>query len=169
VRKQVARWVQQQRSAPAPTGPKKYRHTREAEPQTAGENATTNAAAATALALAAPRRLVWLRLGSSAEFDAAERTTFSRIQQHAQVARASELAQEFQAMLRPRRPARLDAWRAAGLERGILERQSFATGLQHEYASMLHGAQRAVEHGAGGGPDNARQAAQAPDVWAREV
>lgn len=136
VRKQVARWVQQQRSEPAPTGPKKYRHTREAEPQTAEERTSANAAAATAPALAAPRRLVWLLLRSSAEFDAEERATFSRIQQHAQVARATELAREFQAMVRQRRPELLDGWLVAGQKSGILELQSFATGLQHEYASI---------------------------------
>jgi transposase len=136
VRKQVARWVQQHRSEPAPTGPKKYRHSTGARRQTAQESATTNATAATAPALAAPRRLVWLLLRSSAEFDAEESATFSRIQQHSEVARALELAQEFQAMVRQRRPERLDEWLTACLESGILELQSFATGLQHEYASI---------------------------------
>jgi transposase len=135
VRKQVARWVHQHRSEPAPTGPKKYRHSSEARGQTAEESATT-AAGATAPALAAPRRLVWLLLRRSAEFDAEESATFSRIQQHAEVARAIELAREFQAMVRQRRPELLDEWLAACLESGILELQSFATGLQHEYASI---------------------------------
>jgi transposase len=133
IRKQVARWVQQHRSEPAPTGPKKYRHTIEARPHTAEESANINAAA-TPPALTAPRPLVLL-LRSSAEFDVAERATLSRIQQHPQVARASELAQEFQAMVRQRRPEGLDAWLAACLESDILELQSFATGLQREYGS----------------------------------
>lgn len=136
VRKQVARWVQQHRSEPAPTGPKKYRCRTELRPHTAEAIASTNAAAATPPALAAPRHLVWLLLGSAAEFDAEDTATFTRIQQHPQVARASELAQEFQAMVRQRRPERLDAWLGACLESGILELQSFATGLQHEYASI---------------------------------
>ena len=136
VRKQVARWMHQHRSEPAPTGPKKYRHSSEARGQTAEESANTSAAAATAPALAAPRRLVWLLLRSSVEFDAEESATFSRIQQHPQVARAIELAQEFQAMVRQRQPERLDGWLAACLESDILELQSFATGLQHEYASI---------------------------------
>jgi transposase len=136
VRKQVARWVHQHRSEPAPTGPKKYRHSSEARGQTAQESATTNAAGATAPALAGPRRLVWLLLGNSAEFDAEESATFSRIQQHVEVARAIELARDFQAMVRQRRPERLDDWLAACLESGIPELQSFAQGLQHEYASI---------------------------------
>jgi transposase len=136
VRKQVARWVHQHRTEPAPTGPKKYRHSTAAGPQTVEESANTNTAVATPPALAAPRRLVWLLLRSSAEFDAEESVTFSRIQQHPEVARAIELAQEFQAMVRQRRPERLDGWLAACLESGILELQSFATGLQHEYASI---------------------------------
>jgi transposase len=136
VRKQVARWMHQQRSEPAPTEPKKYRRSIEARPQTVADTANTNAAAATPPALAAPRRLVWLMLRSSAEFDAEDRATFSRIQQHPEVARAIELAQEFQAMVRQRRVEALDGWLAASTESGIPELHSFARGLQHEYASI---------------------------------
>lgn len=136
VRKQVARWAQHQRSEPPPTRPKKYCHTIEARPHTAEESGNTNAAVATPPALAASRQLVWLLLRSSTEFDVEERATLSRIQQHPQVARAIELAQGFQAMVRQRRPEVLDEWLAACLESDILELQSFATGLQREYASI---------------------------------
>ena len=136
VRKQVARWVQHQRLEPTPTGPKKYRGNQSGGSQPAADLANTQAAATTHMALEAPRRLVWLLLRNSAELDAEEHATLSRIQQYAQVARATELAREFQAMVRQRRPELLDRWLAACLESGILELQSFATGLQREYASI---------------------------------
>jgi transposase len=90
-------------------------------------------------ALAAPRRLVWLLLRSSAEFDAEESATFSRMVQHRGVACALKLAQEFQAMVRQRRPELLDECLAVCLESGIMELQSFAKGLQHEYTSIRAG------------------------------
>lgn len=136
VRKQVARWVQQHRSEPAPTGPKKYRHSTEIRPQTGEASASMNTVTTTSLALIAPRHLVWLLLSNVAEFDAENKATFTRIQQHPQVARAQVLAQEFQAMVRQRRPEALDSWLAACLESGIIELQNFATGLRHEYASI---------------------------------
>jgi transposase len=136
VRKQVARWAQQQRSEPAPTGPKKYRSDTKAGSHTAKDGVNTNGAAPTQAALVAPRRLVWLLLRSHSQLDEEEAATLARIEQHPDVARARTLAQEFQAMVRERRAEALDGWLAASLESGIAELQSFATGLQHDYASI---------------------------------
>jgi transposase len=136
VRKQVARWVQQQRIEPAPTGPKKYHSSTKGASHTLTERATPAAAATPPPALQAPRRLVWLLLRSPSQLDKAETATFNRIQQHPEVAHAQTLAQEFQAMVRQRRPEVLDEWLAACMESGISELQSFATGLQREYSSI---------------------------------
>lgn len=135
VRKQVARWAHHQRSEPAPTGPKKYRGGSKGGLQTAEDKANTNGAA-TQAALLAPRRLVWLLLRNSSQLDEEEAAIFERIQQHPDVVRAHRLAQEFQAMVRQRRAEALDGWLAASQESGIPELQSFAAGLQHEYASI---------------------------------
>lgn len=136
VRKQVARWLQHQRIEPAPTGPKKYRPSSKGGPHPAATMTNPEAAAATQPALAAPRRLVWLLLESRSEFDDEQTATFARIQQHPEVMRAIELAQQFQAMVRQRRPEALDGWLEASKESGIPELHSFAMGLQHEYASI---------------------------------
>ncbi len=136
VRKQVARWLQHHRIEPAPTGPKKYRRSTKGGPHPAADMANPGAAAATQPALAAPRRLVWLLLRSPSAFDDEQTATFARIQQHPDVMRAQTLAQEFQAMVRQRRPEALDGWLAASKESGIPELHSFAMGLQHEYASI---------------------------------
>ena len=136
MRKQVARWAHHQRSEGAPTGPKKYRNDTKAGSHTVKDGVNTNGAAPTQAALVAPRRLVWLLLRSRSQLDEEEAATLARIEQHADVARARTLAQEFQAMVRERRAEALDGWLAASLESGIAELQSFATGLQHEYASI---------------------------------
>jgi len=136
VRKQVAGWAHQQRIEPAPTGPKKYRASTKGDMDSAAAMANPAAAAATPRPLMAPRRLVWLLLRSSSQLDDEEMATVARIQQHPDVARAIELAQEFQAMVRQRRGEALDGWLEASRESGIAELQSFATGLQHEYASI---------------------------------
>jgi len=136
VRKQVAGWAQQQRIEPAPTGPKKYRASTRGNRDSAADLANPAAAATTPPPLVAPRRLVWLLLRSPSQFDDEETATLARIQQHPDVARAQTLAQEFQAMVRQRRAEALDGWLAASRESGIRELQSFATGLQHEYASI---------------------------------
>jgi transposase len=136
VRKQVARWAHHQRSEPAPSGPKKYRGGTKSGLHTAEDIANTNGAATTQAALVAPRRLVWLLLRSPSQLDDEETATFARMQQHPDVARAIELAQEFQAMVRQRRAEALDGWLAASRESGIPELHSFAIGLQHEYASI---------------------------------
>lgn len=124
VRKQVARWAQHQRSELAPTGAKKYRSKLKAEAHTAQT------------ALVAPRRLVWLLLRSHSQLDQEEAATLARIEQHGEVARARTLAQEFQAMVRQRKPEVLDGWLAASRESGIAELESFAAGLQQEYPSI---------------------------------
>jgi transposase len=136
VRKQVARWVQHHRSAPAPTGPKKYRARAKPVQPAAADQPSRGTAAITGSALAAPRQLVWLLLRNPSQFDDEATAMFARIQQHPDVLRAHTLAQEFQAMVRQRRPEALDGWLAAGLASAIPELHNFAAGLQREYASI---------------------------------
>ena len=135
-RKQVARWVQHHRSAPAPTGPKKYRASAKPVQPAAADQPSRGTAAITGPALAAPRQLVWLLLRNPSQFDDEATAMFARIQQHPDVLRAHTLAQEFQAMVRQRCPEALDGWLAACLASAIPELHNFAAGLQREYASI---------------------------------
>jgi transposase len=77
-----------------------------------------------------------LLLRSRSQLDQEESTTLARIEQHEEVARARVLAQEFQAMVRQRKPEAFDAWLAECRESGIAELESFAAGLQQEYPSI---------------------------------
>jgi transposase len=129
-RRQVARWVQHQRSEPAATAPKKYGfHQPAAAPSPGG--ASTGGAA-----LAAPRQLVWLLLREPSHLSDEEMTVLARLQQHPHLRRAQELAQEFQTMVRQRKPEAFDGWLQACADSGIAELQSFAKGLAQEEASI---------------------------------
>jgi transposase len=130
-RKQVARWAQAQRTTPAAAAPKKYAfcaHNR----SPIGNSQVPPAAPP----LAAPRQLVWLLLCKPVDLKVEDAATFTRLQQHPEIRRAQELAQQFQAMVRQRRPEAFDDWINACATSAIPELQSFAKGLAHEYASI---------------------------------
>ncbi len=129
-RRQVARWMQQQRMEPAATAPKKYGfHPQDADLRS-GHTGTTPPA------LAAPRQLVWLLLRKPTQLTDADAATLAHLQQHPEVQRAYELAHDFQAMVRQRKPEAFDAWLKACARSGIPEFQSFAKGLAQEYPSI---------------------------------
>ena len=131
-RKQVARWVQQRRTHPAPTGPK--RQLLVALPATTGEvhTATTMETAT----LAAPRELVWLLLREQADLDSEEQATFTRIQQHPTIVLVYQLSKHFQEMIRHRMPDQLDGWLSACATSNVADLQTFAAGLQRDYAAV---------------------------------
>jgi transposase len=136
VRKQVARWAQQHRVAPAPTQPKKYQRNMTGERLVVAEETNAACVSARPPLLAAPRRLVWLLLRKHSALDDDEAAIVSRLQQHGEVHRAQALAQTFQLMIHQRTPDGLDEWLTACADSGIPELQSFAKGLAQEYASI---------------------------------
>jgi transposase len=127
-RRQVARWVQHQRSAPASTTPKRYGSTPIVPP--------TEVNPSSAPPLAAPRQLVWLLLRPTAQLTDTDTAALAQLMQHADVVCARRLAHEFQAMVRQRKPESFDGWLQACATSGIPELQSFAKGLAQEYASI---------------------------------
>lgn len=129
-RRQVARWVQHQRTEPSALAPKKYGF----RPATAGT--PTGSAVTDSPPLAAPRQLVWVLLRAQAQLTDEEVAVLARLQQHPELRRAKELAQEFQAMVRQRQPEAFDGWVRACADSGIAELQSFAKGLVQEEASI---------------------------------
>lgn len=136
VRKQVARWSQQQRIEPASTSPKKHAGDAKGMSNTAHHEVKTSSLVPTQKVLAAPRRLVWLLLRNRTQLHEEETATLAHIEQHPEVAQARRLAQQFQAMVRQRQPEALDAWLVASQASGIVELRSFATGLRQDYPSI---------------------------------
>jgi transposase len=131
-RKQVARWVQQRRTEPARTGSKRQRQTPLAMLQQ-GATAATTVEAAT---LAAPRQLVWLLLRDQADLDSDEQATFARIQQHPTITLVYDLTKQFQAMVRNRVADHLAPWLTVCAASDVADLQTFAAGLERDYAAI---------------------------------
>ena len=87
-----------------------------------------------------PRRATWLVLRRATTRTEAETQQRTQLQaQHAEVAEAIDLAQDFATLVRQRQPAALDPWlkRAAASTLDALRR--FATGLSEDYAAVKAG------------------------------
>lgn len=86
--------------------------------------------------LEAPRHLVWLLLRDPSSLDSKEQQMLAFIRQEQDIEVAYGLAQQFGAMVRKRQRDKLDAWIAACLASSIPDLETFATGLQKEYAAI---------------------------------
>ncbi|MBO0783805.1 MAG: ISL3 family transposase [Ktedonobacteraceae bacterium] len=86
--------------------------------------------------LPSPRRLVWLLLRNPEHLNDREQQLLSFICQERAVHLAHTLAQRFVAMVQHRQVEHLDSWLEAGLQSGIPDVQTFAEGLQKEYAAV---------------------------------
>ena len=87
-----------------------------------------------------PRRATWLVLRRATTRTEAETQQLAQLHaQHAEVAEAIDLAQDFVALVRQRQPAQLDPWlkRAAASTLDALRR--FAAGLAEDYAAVKAG------------------------------
>jgi transposase len=129
VRKQVARWVQQQRTEHAPTAPKKYgRRPPAINAEMAGGSRGPE--------LAAPTQLTWLLLREDTQLKEGEAATLARLEQHADIVQARSLAHQFQHMVRRHNDEGWEEWLQACAQSGIPELLSFAKGLAQEADSI---------------------------------
>jgi transposase len=124
-RHQVARWVQQQRTTPAPTTPRRYL------PVAASPDPIVPRPA-----LPAPRQLVWCLLRADEDRTDDEKASFARIRQHPLVDTAHGLTRQFQRMIRDHSDAQLVPWLHSCLDSGIPDLQTFAAGLEREEPSI---------------------------------
>lgn len=130
--KQVGRWVQQQRTVPAPTTPAKYRaRLRPNQVQTRAEPSITSPQV-----LPSARQLAWLLVRSPATLTSDEAQILVYIQQHPDVQTLYPLIQQFVTMVRQRVAASLDEWLQACTATGIACLQTFAAGIQQDYAAV---------------------------------
>jgi transposase len=125
-RKQLARWVQQRRDAPAPTTPTRYLQAREALPAAVRDGAPRPRRASA-------RQLAWLLVRRPERLDEAERAALAQMQDLCpDLARAHTLAQSFGEMIRQRQADRFDAWLEAAETSGVGELKTFAAGLRRD-------------------------------------
>jgi transposase len=133
-RKQVARWILQRRKAPAKTIPIKYI-------RPIGERVEKQAS------LAAPRQLVWLLLKSETRLEKDEQIILGYIRQDPEVNVAYLLGQEFQQMIRERRPEALDKWLAGCAKSELIDLQNFASGLRQDLPAVRSALQEPWSNG----------------------
>ncbi len=132
--RQVHKWVQTQRRAPAKTTPP----CRRGLPPVPGQ--------VDASPLPSPRQLAWLLLQPSAKLDATQKATVAQIEQDKEVRKAGALARRFTALVQASGVAhrRAPASRRAALRRwlvrastcGVPALQTFAAGVQQDFASI---------------------------------
>ena len=109
-------------------------------PQEASEPLSGKADAKTSVLLEepveSPRHLVWLLLRDPSSLNSQEQHMLAFIRQEQAIEVAYALAQQFGEMVRQRQRDKLDAWIAACLASRIPDLETFATGLQKEYAAI---------------------------------
>lgn len=86
--------------------------------------------------LESPRHLVWLLLRDPSSLDSQEQQMLTFIRQEKAIEVAYGLAQQFGVMVRKRQSEKLDSWITDCLASRIPDLETFATGLQKEYAAI---------------------------------
>ena len=88
----------------------------------------------------APRRATWLVLRRATKRTEAETQQLTQLQaQHAEVAEAIDLAQDFTTLVRQRQPTQLDPWLTRATTSTLEALRRFATGLYEDYAAVKAG------------------------------
>ncbi len=128
--RQVMRWLQPQRQVPAPTTPTRYiatLRTQQGQPTEAGNNTAS---------LPSAKQLAWLMNQTAEQLTADEASTVAHICQHDDVNVVYPLIQQFITMIRHTLASNLDPWLQACAATGVACLQTFATGIQHDYAAV---------------------------------
>ena len=87
-----------------------------------------------------PRRATWLVLRREAKRTEAEVRQLTQLRdQHAEVAEAIDLAQDFLSLVRQRQPTQLDPWLQRATASTLEALRRFATGLYEDYAAVKAG------------------------------
>jgi transposase len=127
-RKQVERWLQQRRTQPAPTTPRTIRHAQQHQPpRQPGQPQRI---------LPSPKQLAWLFIQDRAQLTPAETALLHQLCQHPDLQTSYPLVQQFVFMVRQHAAAQLDDWLAACAATQVASLQTFAAGIQQDYAAV---------------------------------
>jgi transposase len=130
--RQVMRWMQQQRIQPAPTTPRRYLATlRSTQASSSTEYSIPRDAA-----LPSARQLAWLVMQDEQTLAAADTELLRRICLHPDVLTIYPLIQQFVTMVRQHSAVHLDEWLKSCADTSISCLQTFATGIQQDYAAV---------------------------------
>jgi transposase len=138
-RKPVAVWVQRRRAEPSPSTPKHYLQRIGQKPQHGAEPGKTRGEQRQGSRLGAARQVVWLFLRQRDELEDHEQELLDRLREEPEVGQAYKLGQQFLALVRERKAEKLDGWLAACLTSQVSDLQTFAEGLERDYAAIKAG------------------------------
>ena len=125
--RQVSRWAQDRRTAPAPSTPRRHLIGEAGAPPVGSPPRHPSA-----------RQLAWLLVRDPGGLADADLRLLDRLRGAcAPAAAAYPLLQEFVSLVRERAPARLDPWLDAADACGVPDLATFAAGLRHERAELL--------------------------------
>jgi transposase len=164
-RRQVAQWVYTRREQPRPTTPRRYLNTR-------GESMAQRPAVspvADHAPLPAARQLVWLFLKHTLQLEPDEVMLRDRLLRHPTAAKAKGLVQDFQRMVRERRPTSWTAWLKACDQARIPELVNFAAGLCQDGSAAHAALESKWSNGQTEGQGQPVEIAETPYVWACEI
>jgi transposase len=85
------------------------------------------------------RRATWLGLRLPAQLGDVEHHHLAQLTEHASLAEAITLAQDFAGFVRQRQPARLDSWRARAATSALAPFRRCAKGVREDYAAVKAG------------------------------
>jgi transposase len=122
----VLRWAEAQRTAPAPTTPRRHRTDADEPPAPRSRQRPS------------VPRLAWLLVRDPAELDDTERQRVAQLQAaSAAVVTAYPLLQAISRLIKEPTPAELDDWLQAAAACDVPAIVTFAAGLQREWAALL--------------------------------
>jgi transposase len=125
---QVARWAQQQRTQPAPTTPKQYRHKQSLEALVQPSKPTRE--------LPPLRQLAWMMVKQPASLDENEQGLLTQFQEVTGFARAYELGQRFVSLVRERNEAGFEGWLQDAKTSDLPALRAFAETLAQDGAAV---------------------------------
>jgi transposase len=120
--------LQQRRTQPAPTTPRTIRHAQQHQPpRQPGQPQRI---------LPSPKQLAWLFIQDRAQLTPAETALLHQLCQHPDLQTSYPLVQQFVFMVRQHAAAQLDDWLAACAATQVASLQTFAAGIQQDYAAV---------------------------------
>jgi transposase len=130
-KRQVLKWMREQRLTPAPTTPGRYVEGVREEKRTAVRKNTGSTTR-----LPSAKQLAWLFVQEPSTLQKVDAETLSHVRQDAEVARVYEVARTFVDMVRQKQPMELDPWLETCAESSVKALRTFAAGIKQDYEAV---------------------------------
>ncbi len=131
-RRQVAKWMREKRTTPAPTTPGTYREVLGIEK----ERLAKDEKSPDTPPLPSSRQLAWLLVQEPSALRSEDEAILARVLQDAEVAHVHELSRTFVDMVQQKKASLLDDWLDASATSNVAAVRTFAAGIKQDYAAV---------------------------------